>query len=231
MAIRREALWKCQYCHKKFQQERAFLNHKCKLMIREEELRTLTGQTAWHFYQDWMRMQRKRVPDDRAFLKSHYYLSFMKFADFVKQTDLPTPQKFIKLMISEKYDPTMWLMDEVYVIYMEYLDKYRSPSEHFNITITTLDKKAEEHNCYFDEIFNHINASEVIELLRQRKLSPLVLLSSSKFSQFLFTTSKKNIEQFIILERLIRPAYWQEQFKNHENLFKSMKRNVAKVEL
>lgn len=231
MVIKREVLWKCQHCHKKFQREKAFLNHKCKLMIREEELRTPIGQAAWRFYQDWIRMLHKRVPDDRAFLKSHYYLSFIKFAKFVKHINLPTPVKFIKLMVTEKYDPTMWLMDEVYAIYMEYLDTGQSSIEHFNITIATLDKKAQEYNCYFDEIFNYISASEVIELLKQRRLSPLVLLSSTKFSKFLVDTSKKNFEQYIILERLIRPIYWKEQYGKHKNLFESMKRNVAKVEL
>lgn len=226
-----EAVYKCNYCGKRYQRERAFIDHRCKQMIREEELRTLIGQAAWRFYQDWMRFQRKRVPDDRAFLNSRFYNSFMKFAKFVKQTDLPTPEKFIKLMIQENYHPPMWLIDEVYVIYLEYLDRTRTPSDHATITFQTLFKVSNTLECDISEVFDEISSSQIIELIKQRKLSPFVLLASKKFNQFIVKTSKENKEQFIILTNLIRFNHWKKYIECHQKAFESIKRHVAEMEL
>lgn len=226
-----EAVYKCSYCGKRYQREDAFIKHKCKQMIREEGLRTPVGQAAWRFYQDWMRFQHKRVPDDRTFLNSRYYNSFMKFANFVKQTDLPTPEKFIKLMIKENYHPPMWLIDEIYVIYLEHLDKTRSPSDHVTITFHTLAKISDEYGCNISKIFEEISSSQLIELIKQRKLSPFVLLASKKFSRFLVKTSKENKEQFIILTRLIRVDHWKKYIERHKKMFDTIKRHVTEMDL
>lgn len=229
--IKNEALYKCGYCGKKYKREKLFLQHKCKQMIRDEQLRTPIGQAAWRFYQDWMRFQRKRAGDDRMFLNSRYFPAFIKFATFVKQTDLPTPKKFIKLMVTENYQPTMWLIDEVYAIYMEHLDKSRSCNEQLDITLTTLDKVAEAYDCDISEVFDHVSGSEVIELLKQRKLSPFVLIASKKFNNFLVHVSDNNTEQFIILERLIRANHWLSYIHSHTTNFNKVKGYVAKVDL
>lgn len=229
--MRHEAVYKCSYCGKRYQREDAFINHKCKQMIKEEELRTPLGQSAWHFYQDWMRFQRKRVPDDRTFLKSRYYNSFMRFAEFVKQTDLPTPEKFIKLMVQENYHPTMWLIDDVYVIYLEHLDRFRTPSDHATITFRTLFKASNEHDCDISQIFEEISSSQVIELIKQRKLSPFVLLASKKFNQFILKISNENKEQYIILTRLIRFNHWKKYIERHKKSFEQIKRHVAEMDL
>lgn len=226
-----EAVYKCSYCGKRYKREDAFINHKCKQMIREEELRTPLGQAAWRLYQNWMRFQHKRVPDDRTFLKSKYYNSFMKFVEFVRQTDLPTPEKFIKLMIQENYPPTMWLIDEVYVNYLEYLDKTRTPSDHATITFQTLSKASDDFDCDISQIFEEIPSSQVIELIKQRKLSPFVLLASKKFNQFIVKTSTENKEQYIILTHLIRVNHWKKYVERHKKSFGQIKRYVAEMDL
>ena len=226
-----EALYQCHYCNKKFKYEKCFLQHKCKMMEREEALRTPIGQAAWNYYQDWMRLQHKRVPDDRAFLKSKFYESFNRFAKFVKQADLPTPQTFMKLMIQKDYPPYMWHMNEVYVEYMEHLYYNIPPKEHAEITTETLLKIADAADCDVSEVFDILNASEVIEFLKQRKLSPWILLHSSKFFQFLVKTKKENAEQYIILESVIRPNYWAGRFQKRPDIVKFMKKIVAGLEL
>ena len=226
-----EALYQCHYCGKKYKREEAFIKHKCKTMEREETLRTPSGQAAWHFYQDWMRLQHKRVPDDRAFLKSRFYESFNRFAKFVKKVDLPTPQTFLKLMVQKDYPPYMWLMDEVYTEYMEYLYYKIPPQQHADITVDTLLKIADAAECDVSEVFDILNPSEVIEFVKQRKLSPWILLNSSKFFQFLVGTKKKNAEQYIILETMIRPKYWATRFQKRPDIVKFMKKVVAGLEL
>lgn len=226
-----EAPYQCHYCNKRFQRESSFIKHKCKQMEREEKLRTALGQAAWHYYQSWMRLQRKRVPDDRAFLKSRYYLSFNRFAEFVKKLNLPTPENFIKLMVENDYPPTLWTRDEVYAMYMEHLDRSVSPRELADITAQTLDKLADALECDISEVFDLLNPSEVIELIKQRKLSPWLLLNSPKFFKFLQKVSEENKDQFIVLEAIIRPKYWGAQFQKKPKVVQFMKDLVVGLDL
>ena len=223
--------YQCHLCHKRYQQERAFIQHRCDQMKREEELRTPLGQAAWQYYQDWMRLQRRRVPDDRAFLKSKYYRSFNNFAKFVKTLELPSPQTFIKLMIDQTYTPTMWCMDEVYVIYMEHLDRNGSPKTHVDITYNTLCKFADDRKCKENEIFETLTSGEIIQLIKQRKLSPWMLIKSDKFWQFVLSVREKSPEHFIILESIIRVDYWKTRFAEHPQAVESIKKIIAGLEL
>lgn len=201
------------------------------MMVREERLRTSIGQAAWQFYQDWFRYQRKRVPDDRAFLKSQYFESFIRFAEFVRNTSLPSPDIFVKLMIEKNYTPTMWLIDSVYAQYMEHLELRASPQVHAEITVETLMAIADAAECDVSEVFDVMTGSEVIELVRQRKLSPWVLLLSDKFKEFLINLHKKNREQYIVLESLIRYQHWMKRFEKRPDDVRYMKKIVAELGL
>ena len=221
--------YQCHYCGKRFKFEQRFIKHKCKAMLREENLRTPLGQAAWSFYQDWMKFQRKRVPDEKTFLKSNYHESFNRFAAHVKKLNLPNPHTFIKLMIQRDFPPTMWTRDETYAIYMEHLDRVISPVEHAHITTDTLLRLADIFECKEGDIFDQLGASDVIELIKERKVSPWLLLHSPKF--MIFFRDKTNPEQKIVLESLIRPKYWATQFQKKPNAVKMMKEIVKEMDL
>lgn len=198
-------------------------------MLRSEKLQTPLGQAAWRFYQDWMKLQRKRVQDEKTFLKSKYYESFNRFSEYVKKLQLPNPQSFMKLMITNDFPPTMWTLNETYVMYLEHLDRAAPPQEHAQITADTIFRLAEILTCDMSEIFLHLSASEVIELIRERKLSPWLLLNSTKFMEFF--RDKTNPEQKIVLEALIRPKYWTTQFSKKPNTLNYMKDIVTEMNL
>jgi len=228
---KKEAPYQCHYCHKRFQREQYFIRHKCKMMEREEKLRTSLGQSAWRYYQEWMRLQHKRVPDDRAFLKSNYYLSMNRFAEFVKKLSLPSPDIFIKLMVNKDYPPALWTRDDVYAQYMEHLDRSVPPIQLAKLPARTLDTLADILNCDISEVFNYLTPSEVIELIKQRKLTPWILLRSKKFLSFLVKTKKEHKEQFIILESIIRPRYWKHQFAEKSKTVETMDKIVDGLDL
>lgn len=227
----REYLYQCQHCKKKYQKEEAFLKHKCKQMLRKEELKTPIGQAAWNFYQDWMRAQNRRVNDERTFLQSRYYTSLNKFAQHVKDAELPNPQVFIKMMVKNKYDPTMWTLDIVYSKYLEHLDHVIPPKQLAAITVDTLFAQADELQCDVTEIFDHIAPNTVVSLLRKRKLTPWILLVSEKFIRYLVKVKKENSQQYIILNQVINPAHWAKQFGKKPDIMKMMRDIVAELDI
>lgn len=225
----KDAPYECHFCHKRFKFEDRFIKHKCKAMIRDENLRTPIGQAAWQFYQDWMRIQRKRVPNEKSFLKSNYYEAFNRFAAHIKKLNLPNPQTFMKLMVDKEFPPYMWTRDEVYALYMEHLDRAAPPAEHAQITTDTILRLTEILGCEPGEIFSQLNANEVIELIKERKLSPWILLRSGKFK--LFFRDRTSPEQKIVLQSLIRPHYWTIQIQQKPDAVRDMDAIVKEMNL
>ena len=173
--------YQCRYCAKSFAREDRYLDHECKLMKRDEEFKTPIGQAAWSFYQHWLTIQRRMVPASESFLSSKYYNSFVKFARFVHQVQLPDTDLFIKLMKDKDISPVMWCMDDIYASYLEHLDRTVPPLKQSEISVNTLLEYADNHQIDVSKVFEIMTGSEIIDLLAKRKLSPWLLLFSAKF--------------------------------------------------
>ncbi len=225
----KEKRFQCTFCEQRFHLETRFMKHRCKQMQRDEEFRTTNGQAAWQHYQKWMKAYRRTVPKSSAFLHSKFYNSFIRFAKFVKKVHLPDPELFIKLMKDKEISPTIWHDDQVYALYLEFLDRRAPPIKQAQITINTLFDFATERECDVSDIFNVLTSNEVIHLLRQRRLSPWILLNSTKFTQFFINNVVG--EERIIMESIIRPDYWSEKFSTCPEDVERMKLYVAELSL
>lgn len=116
-------------------------------------------------------------------------------------------------MVMKDYPPTIWCNDEVYVIYLEFLDRKAPPMECATLSIETLISYSDKKDIRLPEVFTQISIQEVIHLLRVRRLSPWLLLFSKTFKSAL--VNRATDEQRIILENLIRPSYWPDKFQQH----------------
>jgi len=208
----KEANFKCNHCSTSFVHEDRYLKHKCKQMQRKEDLETPLGQAAWLYYQYWMKANHRFVPEVKSFLHSKFFSPFMRFAKFVKEVRIPDPELYIELMIELDMMPAMWTSDIIYVAYIEYLDKKIPPIRNAKITIETLFNLAEDMKCDITEIFNHLDPHEVIQLIRQRKISPWLLLRSRKFNEFYHNRLTK--DNRMLLETIVIPKRWAEKLKN-----------------
>lgn len=208
-----EARFTCKYCHKVFVQEAKFLAHQCKQMKREEELKTPNGQAAWHYYSLWLRQMKRMPPPAQSFLASKFFRTFNNFVEFSKKVSLPKPEKFIWLMVQKDYPPTMWMSDEVYVMYLEFIDRRLSPIEQAKISVETLFKVADKHEIEINDVFTVLKGHDLLHMLRTRQLSPWLLLNSRAFKKLY--VNDLTTEQRILMDQLIRPEYWGDKFEEH----------------
>ena len=198
-------------------------------MIRDEEFKTPEGQAAWIFYQKWMKAYRRIVPKSSAFLHSKFYNSFMRFSLFTRKVHLPDIDMFIWLMKDKDISPTIWTNDQVYSLYLEFMDRKAPPLKQAEITVNTLFDLSQERDCEVTEIFDELTPNEVIALLRQRLLSPWILLNSNKFKQFF--VDRVSVEERIVMESIIRPPYWGKKFSSQPDDVERMKLYVAELSL
>ncbi len=221
--------FRCSFCGTGFTQEHRYEKHKCKAMQRDEEIRTPLGQTAWNNYRLWMTTQRRTPPTLETFLSSKYYTTFIKFSKFAHKVGIPNTELYIKYMVRQEIHPTIWVNDKIYGDYLQYLDRGRDPIVQAEYTVNYLFKIADALECEVDEVFDLLQANDVINMLQRRQLSPWILLHSSKFKQFLTTKTTK--EQQLILTTILKPKIWSEKRKDNPKIVEQMKDIVRELNL
>ena len=130
-------------------------------------------------------------------------------------------------MTTKDYPPTLWTSNDVYVIYIEFLDMRATPMEQALLSIDTLLAYADTHKIPIATVFDHMSIADAIHLLYVRKLSPWLLLMSKTFKHAI--TQRATSEQHVMLESLVRPDYWPGQFELHPTEVSSIKLLVSEM--
>lgn len=225
-----EILHRCSFCSAGFKTESRFIKHKCSAMVRDGEFKSPMGQAAWSFYKDWM-MKKYFSASTAAstFKTSRYFNAFYKFSKFVRQAQIPNTKIYIDLMLRLKIDPTLWSRDEAYRRYLEYYTRKVPVKELANSSISTMLNIADAFEVDVSEIFDYLEPNDVITLLRQRNLSPWVLLNSKKFTNFYINITTS--EERIIMETIINPDYWVKRFEKNIEDVKLVKSYIKELGL
>lgn len=197
-------------------------------MKRHEEFQTPIGQAAWIYYSKWLKAQKRQVPRAETFLQSKFYKPLIRFARFVKRVNMPDIDTFIWLMREKDMPPVLWTNDDAYAAYLEFLDRRADPYARAQTTVTTLFQIADAAECDVSEVFDVLTGAEVVQLLRERRLSPWVLLFSKKFMAFVQTSSP---EEITMIETIVRPAHWKERFAKAPEVVTKMQEFVKELNL
>lgn len=222
-----EPRFECKYCHHTFVIESRYMKHKCKQMKRMEDIQSPDGQAAFDMYQTWMKQMKRMPPKQETFMTSKYFATFLTFAKFAKKVHLPRPETFIWLMVQKQFQPSMWTNDDVYALYMEFLDRKIPPMDQFAHSLKIMLTIADRAEIDISEVLEFIGVMELIHLIRVRQISPWLLIPCSSFKKLFRETASD--EQRIILEQLIRFDYWAEKFKEHPNELAAIKNYIADI--
>lgn len=213
--------WKCDYCKKVLANETYFMRHHCKEKTRSEELATPIGQAAYMFYVDWMKIYKRRPPDQDTFATSRYYNSFIEFAKHVKKLNLANPTKFLEIMHAKDISPVLWRRDQCYSMYLEWMDKKQDPLELVKTSIETLLDVAEREEVKnLSDIFIHLGPKRLAELIRLRKISPWFLFCSVKFGLYLRGLARDEQNE---MSSIINPAYWTTKLNDCPEVVKEIR--------
>ena len=220
--------YSCKHCKKKFGNERIFMKHECTQMVRGREIQTPIGQAAYGLYKIWMEKQRRAAPPIETFLSSAYFTSFMKFSEWLRETGVPEPQKYVELMVAAKIAPAMWRRNEAYQIYLEHFDKKTGPISQATTSIETILALAEGLECQPGEVFAKFQAGEILELIQQRRLSPWLLFCSKSFKDWygnLHASDRSALMKGIGID------YWAMKMEQNPHVVSDLKNIVESIGL
>lgn len=142
---------------------------------------------------------------------------------------MPNIDKFIKLMHENDITPKLWTHDEVYAMYIEYIDLRSSPVELASVSVKTLFDIADAADCCVSDVFDFVESGEIITLFHQRRLTPWLMLFSTKFAKW--CNESISAESLIVLESIIRPTYWKSRFIKRPDDVELMKKYIKHLSL
>lgn len=217
-------MFRCEYCGRTYEKELYFLKHTCEAMQRAQIFDTQIGQAAFVMYQQWWRLRKRIPPGADKFKESTQFRAMVEFAKFQRKTKLNF-DVYVSMVINHDLAPEHWTRDDVYVKYLEYIDKTMTATEQIKLCVDYVMKLCDALECDTSQVFDGLEVMEVMQLIRDRKLSPWILLHSNGFKTWLI---KQEVDDQLKLQELIRPMYWKFRFQKEPESVANAKK-IAKA--
>jgi len=202
------------------------MRHECTGMIRAREIQTIEGRQAYELYKVWLESQKKKGPSIETFCTSAYYSSFLKFTNWIRDTRVPDPGKYIEVMNEKKISPALWRRSEAYEMYLEFIDKRADPYDQVGVSVETIQALSDAWECKTEEVFSRLTLEELLELIQQRRLSPWLLFCSKSFKIFV---SKLHPEDRSLLMTTIGSEYWAMKLERNPEVVVNIRKVVASL--
>lgn len=175
----------CEFCDKQFIREKNYLKHKCEIMKRYALFNTVDGQFAFLAFNNWRKFKKYHSVTVEAFANSRYFKAFIRFAEYARSHSIPDKIGYIKLMADKDIQPFYWCDYDVYDVFIKTFDESYPLDKKIELSIDTLKELAERYECDLSDIFTKLPAIDLLKLITSRRISPWLLLPSSKFKAFL----------------------------------------------
>jgi hypothetical protein len=179
-------------------------------------------------YKLWLEKQRRKPPPVETFITSTYYTGFISFAKFCQETSIADPDAYVDLMVKKGISPSLWLRDDAYAMYLEFMDKHADPYVQAERTLKCVSSIAEKLDIPVNKVFAELRYTEMMELINQRQLSPWILFCSKSFKEW---SAKLMEQERVALMKAIGIGYWQVVFERQPTIVADMKLMVQALGL
>lgn len=176
--------FECEYCKKKFKTTRNHEKHLCEKKRKFLLLNSKHGQVAYICYENWRKLKGFYAPTKDTFLSSKYFKSFINFVDFCSQKSLPERNGFIKAMVVQNVQPSLWCSDSYYNFYITNFDNIYTPMRQVEISVEYLYKLAAILECPLTEVIPKVGVVNLLKLIVVKKLSPWMLLFTKSYNHY-----------------------------------------------
>ena len=205
----------CKYCEKGFSRENTLVVHMCEPKRRwqaKDDTGPRIGLTAFKRFFDQTQPQTKNEKTHDDFIKSQYYIAFVKFGWFVHQVRAVNPMSYVDFLLKNNVKLDWWTKDRYYEKYIIQHMKNESPGDGVARTIHELDLWATENETTLDKFFTEASTNKIINLISNGRLSPWFLFNCDQGVNML---GNLNEEQLAIAFKWIDPDAWHQKFEKY----------------
>lgn len=225
----------CHYCLKNFTSENIFTKHVCKNRTKALEFASPVGQSAFAFYNDWMAARKFTRQTGDAFLSSKLFSCFVKFAKFVKESNIANPDRYLRIMVEKNLQPPLWCRNESYKFYLESFDKNEDPIEELQNTINFLIKLCNDENVLtptgdadLTNIAGHLGSQRIINYIRNKSITPWIIFIAESFKHFIRNLDAEHLKN---LNSTINIDYWAQKISGSKKTVEEIKMITAGLKM
>ena len=212
MILEKTKVYICVHCKSKFSKEKTLMIHMCEQKRRhlaKDDKHVILGfYTFNRFYQINQKNTVDKTYDE--FSKSPYYNAFVKFGSFVNNINPLYANNFIDWIVKSGVKIDHWCRDELYEKYVINLIHTESVETALERSINHMTAWAETNNSIWNHYFNYVSTNRAMFDIKDSKISPWILLNSSKGKELL---NQFRDDQLAAISNIIDPQVWVKKFK------------------
>jgi hypothetical protein len=212
MALK-ERKYKCSFCRRGFVRKTWYEKHMCDKKKRFLDRNNIMVIKAHGLFNHWqqqtgmLRRGQKKSFDD--FCKSPFFGAFKRLAEFTTNEYVVSGFKYIDWLVENKIPEAKWCNPRDLGDYRVYLRATEEPEKQAETTCKNIRAWCADNGIEMPEFFATITPGQALNMVRENKLSPWVLLGYQPCVDAL--TSRFKQEMLFTLNDHINVPYWLEK--------------------
>lgn len=199
-------------------------------MVKLKTCKSKKGLSAFNDYKYWLSLRNRRVSKLETFVDSKYYSCFIKLQSWIGEKGIPDKKLYIRYMLEKNLTPNFWYNNkDLYESFIRHYDETVTPIAMVNTTLSTLYKLADILECDIGEVLQQLLPSEIAKLVFERRLSPWILLLSTKFKHYLHMLNDPS--QYVMITSVIDAREWEKKFKKNPEAVAKIKNVISELDL
>ena len=201
----------CQYCKHGFSRESTLITHVCepkRRYLAKTDKHVVVAFDAFQRFFKFCQGGKEKTYDD--FVKSQYYIAFVKFGSFVSNVNPLYPDKFIDYVVKSGVKLDQWCKDSIYDKYVLDLVKTECVEVALERSVKHMVAWGEENNAEWNHYFKYVSLSRATFDIKDGKISPWVVLNCNSGKELL---RKLDDVQLQAISSIMDLPYWLSKFK------------------
>lgn len=214
--------YQCEFCNREFLRETTIFKHVCEQKRRWNEKDNPGNRIG---FLSWHRFYIKNIPSKKnlghlEFIKSPYYIAFVKFGNYCVDAKVLNVTVFIDWLLKNQIKIDNWYSDTVYNKFLiEYL-REEDPLDAVKRSVETTIDLAEKEGIMSNDVLRYGNRNRICHNIVNGKISPWVLYQSKSGVEFMDTLDSTQVKMVI---DYIDPEKWALKFHREPDNVKQVK--------
>ena len=214
--------YSCEFCNRSFVREKTLLSHICETKHRwlekDKQANRIAYQTFVEFYKKHTASKKQKT--QLEFIKSAYYLAFIKFGIYCVDTSCISVNRYSAWLLHNNIKIDNWCLDKNYTQFLIEFLRTEDAFDAIKRSVETCIEMSETENLQPQDILRFGNPNRICHNIVNGKISPWLLYCSDSGVQFL---EKLNSDHVKIVTDYINPEQWALKFHREPELKKQIR--------